>query len=147
MKLDCRDDYAADAREDAQRRSLAPAATALLQLSGVLAQRNEHARSDIARAALDRLDQRLYGCQMEGRDLTTDAIGAALVDLSGACGAVGVAEYLRACEERQPGPGQHYCQRPGQTCNAFVDCAKAAAHEFCDGPEPHLCAACHGDGK
>ena len=141
-----RPDYAADAREEAERRDKAPAAAALLQLSGCLAVRNVRAKSEQAQAVIEQLDARLYGYQMEGRDLTTEGIGAALVELAGACGAIGVAEYLRE-SERLPGPGQHYCQRPGWACNAFVDCAKAAAHEFCDGPEPHLCPACHGDEK
>lgn len=143
MSLACRDDDAADVMEEAQRRLQAPAAAALLQLSGVLGVRAATAAAGLAQANLERLDQRIYVFQSIGRDLTTAAICEALTILAGEAGAVRARED--ALGLGWPAPGQHNCQNPG--CSAFVDCPKAAAHEFCDGPEPHLCPSCQENGK
>lgn len=139
MSLGQREDYAADAIDQARRLALAPAATALLQLSGVLSVRASAAGCRVAVDVLERLDQRLYGFQAEGRDLTTVAIVDVLTTMLGEASAIKVAETPR------PGPGQHLCQ--SWPCDNPVDCAKAASGEFCEGLDPHLCPSCQGDRK
>ena len=130
-----RHDYASDLQSAQALRERVPAAYHLLQLSGCMSLRAQQARRSDLVLTLEGLDASMYHCESTGSDLSTEAVAAAL-------GALAItADEIAQAERANAAPfGDHTCQRDG--CERGVVCATAAAHEFCERDQPHVCTSC-----
>lgn len=130
-----RHDYASDLQSAQALRERVPAAYHLLQLSGCLSLRAQQARRGDLVLTLEGLDASMYHCESTGRDINTEGVAAVLVLLAS------VSEEIAQSERANAAPfGDHTCQREG--CDRGVRCATAAAHEFCERDQPHVCTSC-----
>lgn len=132
-----RHDYASDIQSAQALRERVPAAYHLLQLSGCLSLRAQQARRSDLVLTLEGLDASMYHCESTGRDLSTEAVAAALGALAITADEIAQAERANAIPSCA---GDHTCQREG--CDRGVRCATAAAHEFCERDQPHVCTSC-----
>lgn len=80
--LSLRHDFAADLQAAQALRERVPAAYHLLQLSGCLSLRAQQVKRADLVLTLEGLDASMYHCESTGRDLSTEAVAAALGALS-----------------------------------------------------------------
>lgn len=132
-----RHDYASDLQSAQALRERVPAAYHLLQLSGCLSLRAQQARRSDLVLTLEGLDASMYHCESTGRDINTEGVAAVLVLLASVADEIAQAERANAIPSCA---GDHTCQREG--CERGVVCATAAAHEFCERDQPHVCTSC-----
>lgn len=137
MRATLRHDFASDLHAAQALRERVPAAYHLLQLSGCLSLRAQQARRSDLVLTLEGLDASMYHCESTGRDLSSDAVAAALGLLAVVSDEIAQAERAAA----RPA-GDHECQCQQHDCTAGVTCAKAASRDFCARIKPHVCTAC-----